>query len=213
MLDGAFVDIAALVDRIRRAAGERPRVFVGIDGPGASGKSTFARLLSAEMPDACVVHVDDFYFPSSRRSERLGETGALFDLPRLAAQVTAPGSTGEEVRYQRYDWTRDEPAEWIEIPAGAPVIVEGVFCLAAELRAAYTFGIWCAADPKLRLERGVARDGEEARSTWTDVWMPAEIDYALNQRPDLTADLVVDSSDGGSEESRFRVIRDGAARG
>jgi uridine kinase len=199
------VDPLWLAKQIKEAAVGRPRVFVGIDGPGASGKSTLAKQLSAALGAAYLVHVDDFYLPSSRRSERLGETGAQFDLPRLAAQVTEPASRGEDIRYQRYDWTHDDLAEWIEIPKEASIIVEGVFSLTAELRAAYTFKIWCVADPAVRLARGIARDGEEARSDWTNVWMPAEDDYAQSQRPDLLADLVVENSLGSSDKPVFRV--------
>lgn len=53
-----------------------------------------------------------------------------FDLARLAEQVVVPASTGEAFRYQRYDWTSDELVDWIDVPRGAPVILEGVFCLA-----------------------------------------------------------------------------------
>jgi len=124
--------------RVKRVAEGRPRVFVGIDGPGASGKSTLAAQLVAAMGDAYLVHSDNFYLPSSRRHEHLGEVGPLFDLPRLAEQVVMPGSAGEALRYQRYDWTQDNLAEWIDVPIGAPIVLEGVFCIAAELRRAYT---------------------------------------------------------------------------
>ncbi len=205
-----IVDIVELVTRVRRVAIGHPRVFVGIDGPGASGKSTLAEQLAAAMGGAYLVHVDDFYLPSSRRHERLGEVGPSFDLPRLAEQVVMPGSAGEALCYQRYDWVRDRLAQWIDIPSGAPVVVEGVFCLAAELRNAYTFKIWCRADPILRLIRGLARDGEEARSMWVDVWMPTEDEYVANQHPERIADLVVDSSPVGAGNQVFRIVTAGS---
>jgi len=101
-----IADIVELATRVKRVAMGHPRAFVGIDGPGASGKSTLAEQLVPAMGDAYLVHVDDFYLPSSRRHERLGEVGPSFDLPRLAEQVIVPGSAGEALRYQRYDWVR-----------------------------------------------------------------------------------------------------------
>ena len=95
------------------------------------------------------------------------------------------------------------------MPSGAPVVLEGVFCLAAELRNAYTFKIWCCADPTLRLTRGLARDGEEARSMWVDVWMPEENEYAASQDPERTADLVVDSSPADAGSEVFRIVDQG----
>jgi len=201
-----IADIVELATRVKRVAMGHPRAFVGIDGPGASGKSTLAEQLVPAMGDAYLVHVDDFYLPSSRRHERLGEVGPSFDLPRLAEQVIVPGSAGEALRYQRYDWVQDELAQWIDIPSGAPVVLEGVFCLTAELRDAYTFKIWCRANPMLRLTRGLARDGEEARSMWTDVWMPAENEYAASQHPERLADLVLDSSPDSAGSQVFRIV-------
>ncbi len=203
-----IVDILKLAIRVKQEAIGHPRAFVGIDGPGASGKSTLAEQLVAAMEDAYLVHVDDFYLPSSHRHERQGKVGPLFDLPRLAEQVVVPGSTGEPLRYQRYDWGEDELAQWIDVPRGAPVVLEGVFCLSAELRNAYTFKIWCLADPKIRLTRGLARDGEEARSMWIDTWMPSENEYAASQHPERIADLVVDSSRTGAGKQVFRIVTD-----
>lgn len=188
------IDLVELATRIKRAAIGFPRIFVAIDGPGGSGKSTLGEQLVSAMGDAHLVHVDDFYLPMLRRHERLGEVGPLCDLPRLARQVVEPGSAGDALRYQRYDWVQDELQEWIDIPAGAAVILEGVFCLTARLRHAYTFKIWCQADPALRLARGLARDGEAARSMWLDVWMPAEKAYMESEHPEHFADLAYDSS-------------------
>lgn len=201
-----IVNIVELATRVKRLAIGHPRAFVAIDGPGASGKSTLAEQLAAAMGDAYLVHVDDFYLPSSRRHERLGEVGPSFDLPRLAEQVIVPGSAGEALHYQRYDWVQDGLAQWIDVPSGAPIVLEGVFCLAAQLRDAYTFKIWCHADPVLRLTRGLARDGEKARSMWVDAWMPAENEYAASQHPERIADLVVDSSPVSTGNQVFRIV-------
>ena len=48
----------------------------------------------------------------------------------------------------------------------------------------------------VRLARGVARDGQTARRTWTEVWMPMEDRYVERDGPVSAADLVLD---GGGE--------------
>jgi ABC-type uncharacterized transport system YnjBCD ATPase subunit len=93
------VDFAALAALIARRTGDRGRILVGIDGPGASGKSTFSSLLARQLADACVVQVDDFYLPSSERESRRGEVGALFDLPRLHEQVVSPARSGAALQW------------------------------------------------------------------------------------------------------------------
>ncbi len=180
--------------------------MVGIDGPGAAGKSTVADLLAARLRDAVVVNVDDFYLPSDVRDLRAGHVGSEFDLPRLGQQVLRPASTGGHVRYQRYDWGTDSLAEWVDVPDGVPLVVEGVYCLERALRDAYTFTVFCRADAAVRLRRGLDRDGEGARAVWVEQWMPAEDAYVAEQRPDQFADVVLDSSTGGAgAEVRFFV--------
>jgi uridine kinase len=208
MTTAAQLDVGQLAATIGRRATGRPRILVGIDGPGASGKSTLAGLLADHLAHAVVVHADDFYLPTTIRHSREGEAGALFDLPRLAQQLVIPAtSSGLALRYQRYDWDRDSLVEWIDVPPGVPVVVEGVYCLQRQMRAMYTYTVFCRAEAAIRLRRGLARDGEEARAMWVEEWMPAEDRYVVGERPDDFADLVVDSSDGDGDAVRYRIQR------
>ena len=59
----AVQDARAVIERIERVFTEREHVFVAIDGPCASGKTTLAALLQRRF-DGNVLHMDDF-FPSS----------------------------------------------------------------------------------------------------------------------------------------------------
>jgi|GEM_PF-4877659 len=154
-----IVDFRALAQRVKQVAEGYPRILVGIDGPGASGKSTFAKQLAISLDGAHIVHVDDFFLPKALRSDRAADVGSLFDLPRLASQVIMPARGVEAFSYQRYDWIQDKLADWIGVPDDAPIIVEGVFTLVKELRSAYTYKVWCRADPDQRLASGLARSG------------------------------------------------------
>jgi hypothetical protein len=40
----------------------------------------------------------------------------------------------------------------------------------------------------------VARDGEQARATWEEIWMPMEDAYVARDDPVSAADLIVDGS-------------------
>ncbi len=53
--------------------------------------------------------------------------------------------------------------------------------------------VWVDAPYEIRLARGVARDGEAARVTWVDVWMPSEDRYVERDDPVSCAHLVVDN--------------------
>jgi uridine kinase len=188
--------------------GRRP--VVGIDGPGGSGKSTLAELLAGLLPGACVVQADDFYLPSTLRPGEEAGIAANYDLDRLTAQVLQPVAAGERAAYQRYDWDDDRLGDWVTLPETGPVIVEGVYCTRDDLRAFYTYEIFCTASREVRLRRGLARDGEEARHQWVEVWMPAEDRYIAAQRPQDRADLVLDGSDHGDARTPTFMV---AARG
>ena len=74
------------------------------------------------------------------------------------------------------------------------VVIEGVCALHRTLRDAYAVRVWVDAPADVRLARGVARDGEAARATWLDVWMPSENRYVERDDPVGCAQLVVDGS-------------------
>uniref|UniRef100_UPI00406CEA9B uridine kinase family protein n=1 Tax=Paenibacillus sp. FSL H8-0168 TaxID=2921378 RepID=UPI00406CEA9B len=67
------------------------------------------------------------------------------------------------VRYQRYDWETDKLSEWHTVPAGGIVIIEGVYSIRKELEDKYDFKVWVDCPRKIRLSRGLERDGDCTR--------------------------------------------------
>jgi uridine kinase len=128
-----------------------------------------------------VVHVDDF----------AGPLVPEWDWPRFRAQVLDPLLGGRPARYQRWEWNKDEPAEWHDIPADAVLVVEGVSCTRSELEAPWALQIWVDAPRDVRLQRAVERDGEAMLPHWLDVWMPSEEAYIARERPPDRVDLLV----------------------
>ncbi len=153
-------------------------VLVGIGGHGGAGKSTLARLI----PGAQIVSTDEFW------------DGSGFDIERLAREAVGPLARGEAARFASYDWAAGEPRGSRTVQPAGVIVIEGVCALHRALRDAYAVRVWVEAPYELRLARGVARDGEEARSTWVDVWMPSEARYVEADDPVSCAHLVVDGS-------------------
>jgi uridine kinase len=75
-------------------------------------------------------------------------------------------------------------------------VIEGVCALHRMFRDAYDLRIWVDAPRELRLARGVERDGEDARRTWEEFWMPGEDRYIERDDPISAAHLIVDGSGG-----------------
>ncbi|MDT8862186.1 AAA family ATPase [Alkalihalobacillus sp. MEB130] len=169
-------------------------LLIGIDGCGGSGKSTLADKLISECSNVTVVHMDDFYLPSSQLVNTQPEkksVGADFDWIRLLNHVLEPISQDKEGHYQRYDWETDKLSEWHIVPVGGIVIVEGVYSIRNELVSKYDFTIWVNCPREVRLSRGLERDGEEAREMWEHNWMISEDLYVEKHKPFERADLIV----------------------
>jgi uridine kinase len=172
------MDTSPVLERVAALRSQLDVVLVGIGGHGGAGKTTLARAI----PESTLVGTDEFW------------DGSGFDLTRLRREVLDPLVEGRPARFASFDWVVQEPrGERVVEPVGV-VVVEGVCALHRMFREDYQLRVWVEAPPELRLARGVARDGEEARATWEDVWMPMEDRYVARDRPVAAADLIVDGS-------------------
>ncbi len=93
-----------------------PVRVTAIDGSGGSGKSTLADRIAAGLGDAPIVHTDDF----------ASWEEPLDWWPRVIEEVFRPLADAKPARYRRYDWTRRQLCDWIDIPSCSDVVIEGV---------------------------------------------------------------------------------------
>ena len=155
--------------------------LVAVDGPGGSGKSTFADRLARWAGDAPVVHTDDF----------ASWDEPLDWWPRMLAQVIDPLRVGEPAHYQRYDWVDRALAEWHTIAPVPIVIIEGVSSARREWRQHLAFVCWMETGRDVRLRRGLDRDGDDALPLWNE-WMANEDRHFADDDSRAAADLLVD---------------------
>ena len=172
------MDAQPVLDLIAATRPARPFTLVGIGGRGGAGKSTLASL----VPGAQVVSTDEFW------------DGEGFELSRLRAEVFEPLLAGGTACYAAWDWAGARPAGARVVSPGGLVVVEGVCALHRMFRDDYDVRVWVEAPYEVRLARGVARDGEAARATWVEGWMPSEDRYVERDDPISCADIVVDGS-------------------
>ena len=204
---------AELTHELKKIHRRQSTLIVGIDGVGGAGKSTFARSLKAAhgsvSDDATIVRMDDFFRPSSQQRTRLINDNFVnggIDWKRLRDQVILPIKENQPGGYQRYDWPSCTLQEWHVVDVGGILIIEGVYANRRELALLYDYRIWIECPRPLRLSRGLARDGEQARDRWESDWMPTEDRYIERHRPWELADLIVDGSgESGLDLDRFFV--------
>ncbi len=158
--------------------------LVAVDGPAGSGKSTLGeavRRSASASGTTALVHLDDL----------LDGWGGLDDVSAsLEESVLRPLRRGHPGTYRRYDWHRAAFAEEHTVPPVDLLVVEGVGAGALSYASSVTVLVWVEAPDDLRLQRGLARDGEELRPEW-ERFMCDEAALFARERTRDRADLVV----------------------
>jgi uridine kinase len=157
---------------------------VGIDGPSGSGKSSLARRLM-DRTAATLVEIDDF----------VSWTDFSGWWPRFEDQVLNSLLQGEDAHYQVRDWQNDplgsSLGDWKTAQWAPLVILDGVTCTRQAATNLLAYRIWVEAPEKVRLARGLARDGERKRHLWL-AWMRQEWEFFSEDRTRERADLFID---------------------
>ena len=64
-----YLRLMPILERIAGRQDAKPVYIIALDGRAASGKTTMARQL-AELLDAEIIHMDDFFLPMELRTEQ-----------------------------------------------------------------------------------------------------------------------------------------------
>jgi len=166
-----------------------PVRLVCVDGPAGSGKTTTAARLAATLrargSTVAVVHLDDLY------DGWRGLEGSLW--PRLRSQVLEPLRRGVPGRLQRYDWAAAAFGGWVDVPVTEVLVLEGCGSAQRAADGLASLRVWVAAPDDVRLARGLARDGEDARPHWT-AWMADESAHFAREATRERADVLLDGT-------------------
>lgn len=186
-------NVQAVIERIERVYTERERVFVAIDGPCTSGKTTLAALLQRRF-DGNVLHMDDFFLrPEQRTPERFAEPGGNVDRERFEEEVLAPLAAGKIAQYRPWDCHTGDFAASHNVEPARLTIVEGSYSMHPALRGYYDLMICLTIDSGEQLRRLEARNPRMLQQ-FIDEWIPLENRYFASTETRTAADMIVDTA-------------------
>lgn len=181
-------------------------LLVTIDGPCGSGKSTLAALL-AQVLDAPVIAMDDFYVPHARKTlERMSIPGGNADVERLEQEVLIPWRRGDGFSYRPYSCHEDRLLKPIAVPASGITLLEGSYCNLPIIRQVAGVRLFLTVSREEQLRRLQARNAA-ALPMFLSKWIPLEESYfRAYGLPDggcvvlSDADAETDGAEGGTGE-------------
>lgn len=186
-------NVQAVIERIERVYTERERVFVAIDGPCTSGKTTLATVLQRRF-GGNVLHMDDFFLRSEQRTpERFAEPGGNVDRERFEDEVLTPLAAGKIAQYRPWDCHTGDFAASHNVEPARLTIVEGSYSMHPALRGYYDLMICLTIDSGEQLRRLEARNPRMLQR-FIDEWIPLENRYFASTETRTAADMIVDTA-------------------
>ena len=211
-MSGSWPARTRLVERVaaRVPAGKGPDcVRVGVDGVDGAGKTRFADELAAALRGrgrpVVRVSVDDFHQVRAVRYRRGRQSPSgfwldSFDYDRLWSDVLTPLGPGGSRQYRpaAHDLATDQvlTPPLVEAPAGAVLVLDGIFLHRDELAGAWDLSIFLDVGFDVTAARMARRDGTDADPEHPSMarYVRAQRRYLAGCRPAERADLVIDNS-------------------
>lgn len=153
--------------------------LVLIDGRSGAGKTVFASELARQM-GALVVSIDEVY---------PGWDGLDAGSFHIHHHVVRPHQAGLPARYRPWLWERGSRGDWVEVPRGVPLIVEGCGAIRQDSPEVATTRIWIDTPDDLRFSRALERDGESYAPHWRRWALQEERFLARHHSPELATEI------------------------
>jgi uridine kinase len=162
-------------------------VCIAIDGFGGAGKTTVAEMLCSLLPNAVIVHMDDFV-DTNRLDDDSWECG-VFDRSRLEREVLIAHKQQQPIIYH----ASRSPSGCIEVPDYKYLIVEGISSCHPGIRDYFDYKIWIEVSLETSRRRREERGMSQERRDFLPLWVDNDRRYKAQHSPDLCADFIIDN--------------------
>lgn len=203
-----------VLENVAALLGDGP-ALVGIDGRDGAGKTEFASELAGVLShrDVVQISIDGFHHTRERRYSmgRYSPEGYWlnsFNYERFVTDVIEPFKLGPPAMFSRigHDLDTDEILDPSPepVPAGAVLIVDGIFLHRDELVSHWDVSVFLDVTPEVSLARRRVRDGAspDPRDPLNVRYLEGQKIYIERCEPMSRATVVIDNSDLESPWSR-----------
>lgn len=185
-LSGGFEELLTMIQGIDKDA-----VIVGISGFSGSGKSTLTSKLQKSLKNSAHVPTDAFMVDNLNRRSDDWDT---IDRDRIIKQVIEPMRADKDIRYQVYDWDKNEAKLWCELPHPKYLLLEGTCAIHPDLLPYLDWTVWIDRAQADAAASGMRRDHEERGYNHDDLWhnivIPNDRDYFDRHHPRKNANFI-----------------------
>jgi uridine kinase len=167
----------------------KSRVIISIDGPSASGKSTFGRLL-AEKYNGLLIRTDDYFLSENDKKVTKKEPGWNLDYSRLKLEVFDHLSE-EFITSNPFNCKTQVLQSGTKLKVNNLIIIEGVYSQNPIFRGYYDLMVFMEVDSKEQISRIKSRNGDKMLQRWLEEWIPLENQYFDNYQIKKHADFII----------------------
>ena len=182
--------VKMICERIKSLLEMNDRILVAIDGNCSAGKSTLGREI-AELLDANLFHMDDFYLtPELRTKTRMLEVGGNVDYMRFRVDIIEKVNKGKPFEFKRFNCKIQDFSQPKHVLPKRVNIIEGAYSLHPTLIEFYDLKIFLEISPEIQEKRILKRNGPIMFERFKSLWIPLENLYfealGIKEKCDLT---------------------------
>ena len=182
-----------LFKEIEKQIKTQKKVVIAIDGPSASGKSTFGNMLKNKY-NALLFHTDNYFLPQERKTiDRLKESGGNVDYERIKSEII-DNLNNDYLKSDYFNCVTNKLEEKGKTKNKQVIIIEGAYSMHSTLFPYYTLTIFLEIEDSLQKDRILARNGKTMLERWEKEWIPLENFYFKTEDLKNKVDIVIDLS-------------------
>lgn len=164
-----------------------------IDGNAGSGKTTLSCEL-ANILNATLIHIDNFYLPISKRKEDWFETsGGNIDFVRINEEILIPYKNKENLKHREFKPRTQSLVTYKDFSYNPKLIIEGSYSMHPLISDISTHKLFLECDDISQEKRLRIREKDNYLN-FKNIWIVKEKKYHKEFKVKENADYIIDTS-------------------